>query len=62
MYRCWEKVLTGAERCSGEKLHYDGKREVEIFVQVTKVFETRPEEVLEVPPDHFGCASERGPE
>ena len=61
MYRCCEKVLTGAEGCCSEKLHYDGKK-VEIPIQVTKVFETKPEEVLETPPDHFGCASERGPE
>lgn len=32
------------------------------LVQVTKAFETKPEEVLEMPPDHLGCTSERGPE
>jgi hypothetical protein len=36
--------------------------EVKIVVQVTNVFETRPEEVLETPPDHLGCTSVRGPE
>ena len=26
MYRCCEKVLTGAEGCCSEKLHYDEKK------------------------------------
>ena len=39
-----------------------GAKKVEIIVQVTKDFETKPEEVLVTPPDHWGCTSERGPE
>ena len=39
-----------------------GTKKVEMCIQVTKDFETKPEEVLVTPPDYLGCTSERGPE